>query len=134
MDEKKQPGISFDGIILKELSFSRDPGILPKPELDMKFNNHIAISLDKTKMNYEFCCEINEASKSFSIKCTMIGIFSLVPENGNATLEEFSKISAPALIFPYIREIIASTTLKAGIPSVLIPPVNIAAIMSEVKK
>jgi len=41
------------------------------------------------------------------------------------TLKEYSNINAPAAIFPYIREAIASTTTKAGIPPVLIPPMNL---------
>jgi preprotein translocase subunit SecB len=43
-------------------------------------------------------------------------------------LADFSRLNAPALIFPYVRETIASTSLKAGIPPVIIPPINLNAV------
>ena len=131
MDATKQPGIKFDAIVLKEINFSRNPGILPKPELSIRFESAISLSADKKKMNYELTCHIDEAGKSFVLKCSMIGMFSIVEETENMNLEEFSKGNAPALIFPYVREVIASTTLRAGIPSVLLPPLNIQAMMSQ---
>jgi preprotein translocase subunit SecB len=61
----------------------------------------------------------------------MVGIFSVIPESSNMDLEYFAQNNAPALMFPYIREIIATTTLKAGLPSVLLPPLNIHAIINH---
>ncbi|MBK6835049.1 MAG: protein-export chaperone SecB [Bacteroidetes bacterium] len=39
-------------------------------------------------------------------------------------LDNFININAPAIIFPFVREEIASLTSKAGVGGVLIQPVN----------
>ncbi|MDR2597322.1 MAG: protein-export chaperone SecB [Treponema sp.] len=57
--------------------------------------------------------------------------FSIIKGKENMGLKEYSNLNAPAAIFPYIRETIASTTTMAGIPPVLIPPINLAAIKGK---
>jgi preprotein translocase subunit SecB len=125
MDKTKQPGILFDDIILKELVFSRKEGYANKPALNMQFRASVGISPEKDRLLYEMTCEVNDESEFFKIKCVMIGFFSVIKGKENLELEEFAKVSAPSLLFPYIRETISSTTTKAGIPPVVIPPVNL---------
>ena len=128
MDKNKQPGISFDTILLKELLFSRKENLPQKPEIIMELSVNPSFSPDEDILNFEMVCEIKDADNLFSLKCAMIGLFSIIEGNENMGLREFSKQNAPALMFPYIREIIASTTTKAGIPPVILPPVNLGAI------
>ena len=128
MDKNKQPGISFDTILLKELLFSRKEDLPQKPELSVKVSKSLSFSPEEDIMNFEMTCEIKDEDNLFGIKCTMIGIFSVITGNENMTLQEFSQKNAPALVFPYIREVIASTTTRAGIPAVIIPPINLSAI------
>jgi preprotein translocase subunit SecB len=128
MDKQQQPGINFDNIILKELVFSRKPDQLQKPDLSINIEAHHSISPDRNKLDIEMLCEIKEEEALFSIKCVMIGIFSKIAGSENMELEEFARYSGPALMLPYIRETVASTTLKAGITPVIIPPLNLQAI------
>jgi preprotein translocase subunit SecB len=128
MDKQRQPGISFDNIILKELVFFRKPETLKSPNVSINFETGVSISPDKDKLDIEMLCEIKEEKELFNIKCAMIGMFSRVAGSENMELDEFARFSGPALMLPYIRETIASTTLKAGIAPVIIPPVNLQAI------
>lgn len=125
MDKNKQPGISFDDIILKELVFSRKQGFPDRPELNIQLESGVSFSPDEDRLVYEMSCEIKDEKDFFNIKCTMIGFFSVMEGKENMGLREYSKLNAPAAIFPYIREAIASTTTKAGIPPVIIPPINL---------
>ena len=125
MDKTKQPGISFDDIILKELVFSRKEGFSDRPALTMNLESSISISPDEDKLTYEMTCEIKDEKDFFNIKCTMIGFFSIVKGEENMGLRKYSELNAPATVFPYIREAIASTTTRAGIPPVVIPPTNL---------
>jgi len=134
MIKEKQPGINFENIILKDLSFTRKPEMLNKLELSIELDNNISFSEKKDKLTYELICSINDANDSFKINCTMVGIFSIISEEKNMDLTQFANNNAPALIFPYIREIIATTTLKAGIQSVLMPPLNIYALINKKNK
>ena len=125
MDKNKPPGISFDGIILKELIFSRKEGFSDRPELNLNLESRLSFSKKKDKLNYELSCEVKDSKEYFYIKCVMLGFFSVIKGEENMGLKEYSNLNAPAVIFPYIRETIASTTTRAGIPSVIIPPTNL---------
>lgn len=39
-------------------------------------------------------------------------------------LQQFADINGPAIIFPFLREHLASMSLKAGIPPIMLPPIN----------
>ncbi|MEO6683784.1 MAG: protein-export chaperone SecB [Ginsengibacter sp.] len=60
---------------------------------------------------------------SFQIKVKMAGIFEKQGETA-LPIESFKEINAPAIIYPFVREHVASLTLKAGIGNVLLPSVN----------
>lgn len=126
MDITKPPGISFDDIILKELIFSRKAGFSERPELVVNLESHISFSGEENGLAYELACRIQDKNELFEIKCTMIGFFSVIKGQENMGLKEYSELNAPATIFPYIREAIASTTTRAGIPPVIIPPMNLS--------
>lgn len=58
-----------------------------------------------------------------TIEVTTAGVFH---RNGETALDEetFKNVNAPAIIYPFVREHIATVALKAGIGSLLLPPVN----------
>jgi preprotein translocase subunit SecB len=131
MDAGKQPGIRFDNVILRELTFARKLEVPTQSELSINFKTSSSISPDKTQLVHDISCEISEKGESFSIKCSMIGLFSIVPNESNMDLELFAKENASALMFPFLREVIASTTLRAGVPPIMLPPLNIHAIAKQ---
>jgi len=131
MDKNKPPGISFDDVILKELVFSRKEGYSDKPVLNMQLGSNESFSPNEDKLVYEMSCEVKDEGELFNIKCTMIGFFSVIEGKENMGLREYSNINAPAAIFPYIREIIASTSIRAEIPPVVIPPTNLNLLRRE---
>jgi len=128
MDKSRQPGVSFDDIILKDLVFSRKEGYPDKSVFDVQLESGVSFSPNEDKLVYEMSCEIKDENEFFYIKCTMIGFFSVIEGKENMGLKEYSNINAPAALFPYIREVIASTTTRAGIPPVIIPPTNLSVI------
>ena len=67
----------------------------------------------------------------FSIK--YIGVFEI----GNQEIlpvEKFVEANGPAIIYPFIREHIATTSLKADIKAILLPPVNFIKLSLDKKK
>ncbi len=134
MDISKQPGISFDNVILSKMDFSRSP-IVEKPEIKVYFSSNATINEEKKKLALELSADVKETkNESFSLKCTMIGFFSVLEGQENLTLEEFSKVNAPALILPYLREVIANMTLRSGINPIILPPINIKSIIDTTTK
>lgn len=134
MDKQKQPGIRFKNVVLKNLSFSREAELPENNILDVTFNSSKSLSENGKQLAYVLGIEIKEKNNAFSIACSAVGFFEIDDNNANMQLDQFSDENAPALIFPYLREIVSSTTLKAGMDPVVLPPVNIRAMLNSQKK
>jgi preprotein translocase subunit SecB len=130
MDEKKQPGISFNTVFLKELTFKRTPD-LNSSQISINFKSHISFSEDKMQLVYELVCEVEDKKKVFSLSCSMVGVFACINGAENMELSDFSKTNAPALILPYIRELVTTTTIRAGLNPVVFPPINVVSLLGE---
>ena len=62
-----------------------------------------------------------------SASATMLGIFHI---NGNLDIDaikSFGNVNAPAILYPFAREVIANLTMKANVPPVLLPTMNFVA-------
>ena len=67
----------------------------------------------------------NVENSPIDLSFTFIGHYSAEGE-GTPTLEEFSRIHAPAYVVPYARELIANITSRTGVLATLVmPPINI---------
>lgn len=130
MDITKQPGIWFDNILLKELNFSRKQEIASY-DIDIKFLFTRSFACEKKTINCELSCDVSDKKDTFHLYCCMIGMFSYIHGQENLDLERFADTNAPAIILPYIREVVSTTTVQAGLPPIRIPPVNILAILKN---
>lgn len=122
----KKSGFIVESIILTESSFNRKGRIVFKDsEQEVSFetgvgskDNIVNVKLTTTVINkYQ-----NE--EQYIIKVTMVGVFK---RNGNSEIkdnEQFGKINGAAIIFPFVREHIANIAMKAGLGSIILPPVN----------
>jgi preprotein translocase subunit SecB len=134
MDQTKQPGIVFNNIILNELSFFRKPIQFENKQLSIHFTQKNNILNNDKNLEVELSCELKAQSDAIYIKCGVVGIFSVIEGEGNMTLEEFSKVNAPAMMFPFIREVIASTTLRSGLSPIVLPPMNVNAMAKKAEE
>lgn len=135
MDKDKQPGIKFDGIILVKESFWRDYNIPDNPEVELNIN----MNANDQKENYSTQLDITVLMKHDNIdvlklETSFVGLFSVDNKQQNMDIANFLENHSPALMFPFIREHIASITQKAGVGPVLLPPVNILALIKQNEK
>ena len=127
--EQKNAGYTIDSLVLVESSFTRENNINFHGEeiqtnLNVENTNFentedgiIAVAVKATLLG------IQNEKQVYSIACKYFGTFKKI---GQPLLneEDFKKINAPAIVFPFIREYIANTALKAGLGNLLLPPVN----------
>jgi len=128
-------GINFIKVSLTELNFKLnkkfklpEDGIPVEIGIDMKKS----FSTDKKTLTVILSALLFHKTKNppFQMKISVEGIFVT---NDSKELEQFSKIHAPAHLFPFIREAIGNTTLRANIPPLLLPPFNLSAILKDRK-
>ena len=117
-------------IILLESYFKRAPFIHfesknIKNDIDIKHRHEIQENLLNVIVSIDFSTHIDneEVIKAY---IEMAGLFEFSNEGNENPLpiEDFAKINAPAIIFPFVREHLANLSMKAGIQPVVIPPVN----------
>ncbi len=114
-------------ILLIESNFSREANIQFS---DPEFNNSLNINVEDVKKDNKIFITVSvnldgklKDQKQFSFLTRYVGVFEF-DDNIELSLEQFSKINGPAIIFPFIREHIANLSLKAGIDPILLPPIN----------
>lgn len=130
MDESKQPGINFNTVFLKEINFTRKTEVNSN-QLNIDFNFNTSISEDKKQLVCELSCDVSDKNEVFALHCSMIGIFSTMEGSENMELESFAKYNAPAIIMPYIRELVTTTTIRAGLNPITFPPINIISFLKD---
>ena len=72
-------------------------------------------------------------NKEIDSSMKISGEFECIGSEG-LSIENFAKINAPAIIFPFIRENLASISMKAGIPTILLPPINFVKLAESNQK
>jgi preprotein translocase subunit SecB len=124
--------INFINVTLTELSFKLNKKFKPLKdgipvEIDFKTKN--SFSSDKKTLTTILSVLLfrKTRNKPFVMRVSVEGIFE---GKSYEELIKFSKIHAPAHLFPFIREIIGNTTMKANIPPLLLPPFNLAAFLT----
>jgi len=130
-----EAGINFIKVSLTELDFKLNKQFkLPKDGIpvELGINLKSSFSKDKKTLTVILSALLFHKTKNppFQMKASVEGIFT---GNDYKELEQFSKINAPAHLFPFIREAIGNTTMRANIPPLLLPPFNVSAILDELK-
>lgn len=120
-------------IILIESNFKRQANIqFTNPD----FNNELNINVEDSKKDNKLFITVTASlegtlkeENQFSFLTKYVGIFEF-DDNLELSIDQFAKINGPAIIFPFIREHIASLSLKAGIDPILLPPINFVHLSS----
>lgn len=100
-----------------------------QPQLDVQFNINVNKVSDEV---HEVVLKIDASARSqsgvhFVVDLSYAGLFALknVPEEA---LAPFMLVEAPRLLFPFARQIIASSVQDAGFPPLMLDPIDFAGI------
>ena len=124
-------------IILIESRFKRQPNIHFEEE---GYHNNVDINLENQTsdnkifitLTVDFKAGVGE-KEDIEAMAKMLGVFEF-EEASQIPLKEFANINGPAIIFPFIREHIASCSVKAGINPILLPPINFVKLLKDKEK
>ena len=135
MDISEQPGIRFERVFLTELNFSVAKKIPEKLsyELGIDYNGSLTPKENPDTLFAEIKVNLAEdvSEPPFIFNFKLVGIFKQIKGKENLSLEEFSKKQAPALLIPYVREIISNITSRTSLPVLIIPPINVFALLEK---
>ncbi|WP_310392773.1 protein-export chaperone SecB [Hymenobacter sp.] len=84
-------------------------------EPDFSFECHIGVEIK------------SEASDTIALlNVEAVGLFKLVGDFDERIWRNYQNISAPGLVYPYVRAFISNLTVMAGLTAVTIQPINFA--------
>ena len=67
----------------------------------------------------------SDDSIDYTINVKILGIFE-TPTEEDKKIQQFGEINGAAILFPFLREHVASLSMKAGLGTILLPPMNFA--------
>jgi len=133
MDITKQPGISFDGIILVKETFWREVNVPDNSAVELNVDMNLNITEDSsTNLLVTTVLMKHGEDVVLKLETNFVGFFSIKGDQ-NMDMEKYLKTNSAALMFPFVREHIATITQKAGVGPVLLPPINIIAMINQGK-
>lgn len=132
-----ESGFRVTNIILLESNFSRVEQVVFADDVqnNMDIQNNVAVNGNVINVVQEVTVtQSHQGRDQVSIKVKMVGMFLRVGESQITDMEAFGSVNGAAIVFPFVREVIANMTLKAGIPAIILPPVNFTKAISREAK
>ncbi len=114
--------ITFKAFKASEIEFVNKHDNGTRIEFENKYSYNVKYSPNNTCIG-EFTVEVNDKADKdkFHIKAVVLGIFTYNPE----TKKEIIHVESFKELFPYVRSMISSLTVNAGIPPVILPSFDI---------
>jgi preprotein translocase subunit SecB len=137
MKKNEHQGIAFQRLILEKVNFEVNPDFSFGGEplaVAMDVNADAFFSEDKKNLRSVLTTNIalsGAEPSPMKILVAVAGYFSLEDGQSTCVLEEFAEIQAPAMLFPFMREVVANLTMRTDFPPLLLPPANIWALLGK---
>ena len=122
-----ESGFRIDNIILLNSEFSRVNNVVFDGDIQNKLDIHtdVAVNGDQVIVGEEVSViQTFQDVEQVKIRVKMVGMFTRVGESEIKDLDTFGRVNGAAIVFPFVREVITNTSIKAGLPAIIIPPVN----------
>ena len=136
MNKSKQPGIKFESIFLVKENFERKNTLKDNLRIDIHFEINNDLEDERSAVELQTFLKLIDKDDNtlFNLNFSYVAIFSVVEKYKNMEMDSFIKNNAPALIFPYIRQHIQEVTTNAGLVPLILPPMNLIALINSDKK
>ncbi len=125
---------SFEGIKIVNVLFQADPS---RKKGKDKIQVDASLDIDYTLKGKNLTVNLGISHKNdespFAFMVDAVGSFIFDKEPRKEWSETVARINCSAIMFPYLREVIADLTRRAGFPPFHHPPVNFQALYEEFK-
>src|SRR5437763_6109792 len=135
--QNNAPVFSIEKVYVKDLSLEipTAPQVFLEretPQVDIQLHHNstgVEDGVFQTTLTVTVTAKVGEKTL-FLVKAAQAGIF--VARNIPAQeLDAVLGIACPNILFPYVREVISDTVVRAGFPPVILSPVNFEAIWAQ---
>lgn len=138
LTQDNQPQVNVLGQYIKDLSFENPnapdvlSGQIKNPNLKINFNVIVKTMSEET---YEVALKVEGEAQSdegflYNVELLYAGAFRLknLPKDA---VQPFLYVECPALLFPFVRRILADMTREGGFPPLLLDPIDFAGLYRQ---
>ncbi len=126
-NDYKSPLI-MERIYIAKSSFSRTSDSIDELELGVRVKRDLKI-LEKQHYQLELTILIGDENKKLEVSATCVAIFETETEQ-----QVLVERNAVAIVFPYLRSYISTITTQPDMAPIVLPPMNIMAMLSDEKQ
>jgi preprotein translocase subunit SecB len=136
--QRQSPGIHFSGVVVDRISFTDVAPSERKPD-GLQFSFGIQRRHFENPDALEVTVIVRIAPRpgeaiSFKLEAAVTGRFQKLDGPGVLSLEEFAKTNGPALVMPYVRELVTNISARTRHGTIIFPPVNVIALVADEAK
>ena len=120
---------------LHDLYFSKFDFSLSREDRNVEYNTSFKIEYavgksDDSKVKVTIDTNITNKTNTLKLNLQTVALFSIEKgEMDNTLYEQLMKQNTVAIVFPFIRSQVSLLTTQPGIQPILIPPINVAALI-----
>ena len=133
MDTTKQPGIQIDQIILLEAHFAHNKNALTLPtstRVNLQFHIQVKVAGKaggRTAILGVRAETVDQPDNPYNVIAEVAMIVSAIEGEENLDPYEYVNAMGPAAVYPFVREAIASLTMKGRFGALWLKPLNFTA-------
>lgn len=133
MSTPGQSGINFVAALVTKMDFETYPRQdLGKHSMAFNLRNEFTEGTGRLEatLTVKFDSDISAGDRNFRLEASVTGLFEELP-GSPLSIQKFSEIQAAALLFPYLREAITTITSKSPVGPIILPPINVPALLKS---
>jgi len=140
-DEEQEPSIRVVAQFVRDLSFESpnvenlitSPGENPNLNIEVNVNAR-SVKQDLYESSIEFkASAVSDSGVIYDLEIVYGGMFQVENMPGDA-LEPFLLVNCPAILFPFLRRLVADLTREGGFPPLFLDPIDFAGLYLQRKE
>ncbi|MBU0463568.1 MAG: protein-export chaperone SecB [Proteobacteria bacterium] len=99
--------------------------------LEISPNFNVAYKRKESTLFVDLSIKFDGPKIPFSLQIVMNGLFELGYDISDEEIDQLANINLAAILFPFLREVVADITIKAGFAPLLLPPINFVEVYQK---
>ena len=120
-------------LYFSKYSFSQERNKKIEEEYSTSFNiNYAENNDDDSKIKVTIDTSVSDKGGELALELQAVGIFNIEKENTEKSIyEHLVQVNTVAIMFPFIRSQISLLTTQPGIKPIMLPPINLNALIDS---
>lgn len=131
-DSKKK--INCIGMLVTNLEFHRDKQYKMPIEYVVKVDIGSNFITSNNTLELAITVDVENTEKTIRASVTVLGLFNFPNGIDGIHIDEFAKVNAAMIVYPFCREAISSVSVKSGIQPILLPPFDFLGAYDQERK